>query len=68
MAENSKAFDAITFKTVLSKLNDLGFSKGYLKWTIDYLTGRKHFVQVDDKKSNCCDVSFGVSDGPKMQT
>ena len=66
MADYSKAFDTIKFRTVLSKLNDLGFSKDYLKWTVNYLTGRKHFVQVDDKKSNCCDVSFGVTQGSIM--
>ena len=63
MADYSKAFDTIRFKTVFSKLNDLGFLKDYLKWIIDYLTGRMHFVQVDDKRSNCCDVSFRVPQG-----
>ena len=67
MADYSKAFDTIKLKTVLSKLDDLGFSKDYLRWTIDYLTGRKHFVQVDDKKSNCWDVSFGVPQGSIMR-
>ena len=66
MADYSKAFDTIKFRTVLSILNDFGFSKDYLKWTVNYLTGRKHFVQVDDKKSNCCNVSFGGPQGSIM--
>ena len=41
LADFSKAFDTIKYKTVLKKLGLLGFSKDYLKWTIQYLTGRK---------------------------
>ena len=52
LADFSKAFDTIKYKTVLKKLGLLGFSKDYLKWTIQYLTGRKHFVQIDDNKSS----------------
>ena len=60
LADFSKAFDTIKYKTVLEKLILLGFSKEYLKWTIQYLSGRKHFVQVDDKMSELCMVSFHI--------
>ncbi len=63
LADFSKAFDTIKYKTVLKKLGLLGFSKDYLKWTIQYLTGRKHFVQIDDNKSELCTVNFGVPQG-----
>ena len=40
VADFSKAFDTIKYKTVLKKLNYLGFSKSFLNWTIEYLTDR----------------------------
>jgi len=50
LVDFSKAFDTIKYKTFLKKLNLLGFSKDYLKWTIQYLTGRKHFGFVKAPK------------------
>ena len=66
LADFSKAFDTIKYKTVLEKLILLGFSKEYLKWMIQYLSGRKHFVQVDDKMSELCMVSFHIPQGSIM--
>ena len=43
LADFSKAFDTVKCKSVLSKLSALGFSKSHLKWTVNYLCGRKHF-------------------------
>ena len=63
LADISKAFDTIRYKTVIKKLSHLGFSQDYLKWTIQYLTGRKHYVQIDDKKSELCTINFGVPQG-----
>ena len=63
LADFSKAFDTIRYKTVLRKLSHLGFSNEYLIWTINYLSGRRHFVQVDDKISDRCNVNFGVPQG-----
>ena len=40
LADFSKAFDTIKYKTVLKKLNYLGFSMSFLNWTIEYLTDR----------------------------
>ena len=44
LADLSKAFDTIKYKTVLTKLNRLGFSNEYLTWTVNYLIGRRQFV------------------------
>ena len=66
LADLSKAFDTIRYKTILRKLSHLGFSKDYLIWTINYLSGRQHFVQTDDKVSDRCNVNFGVPRGSIM--
>ena len=62
----SKAFDTIKYKTVLKKLDYLGISKSFLNWTIEYLTDRRHFVQIDDKTSDRSRVNFGVPQGSIM--
>ena len=67
LTDFSKAFDTIKYKTVLKKLNYLGFSKSFLNWTIEYLTDRWHFVQVDDKTSDRRRVNFGVPQGSIMR-
>ncbi len=63
LADFLKAFNTIKYKTVLTKLSQLGFSNDYLKWTVNYLTERQHFVQIDDKTSCLCPVNFGVPQG-----
>ena len=52
IADFSKAFDTIDFKTVLRKLHALNFSKYYLIWITNYLTDRYQFVQINDRNSN----------------
>ena len=63
LADFSKAFDTVAYQTVLSKLHRLGFSKTSLKWIISYLTDRIQYVQVDDRFSDCVDVTSGVPQG-----
>ena len=63
LADFSKAFDTVDYETVLKKLHVLGFSKSFLRWVTDYLTGRKQFVQIDDRISKSADVAFGVPQG-----
>ena len=63
LADFSKAFDTINFKTVLKKLHRLNFSHGFLYWITSYLTNRFQYVQIDDKKSNLTPVCFGVPQG-----
>ena len=47
-------------------MSQLGFSKSYLEWTINYLCERGQFVQVDDKRSNSFNMNFGVLQGSIM--
>ena len=62
-ADYSKAFDTVHFSTALKKMHRLGFSGSFLKWMINYLTDRRHFVQIDDRHSNMAHVAFGVPQG-----
>ena len=62
-ADYSKAFDTVQFKSVLIKMHNLGFSKEFLLWMVDYLTGRRQMVQIDDRKSDMATVEFGVPQG-----
>ena len=66
LADSSKAFDTVKYRSVLEKMNVLGFSKSYLKWTVNYLCGREQFVQIDDRISKPVSISFGVPQGSIM--
>lgn len=66
LADFSKAFDTVKYKSVLTKLNALGFSKSFLEWSVNYLTGRVQFVQIDDRQSKSSEVNFGVPQGSIM--
>ena len=59
-ADYSKAFDTFQFRSVVTKIHDLGFSRRFLLWIIDYLTQRKQLVQIDDRRSETAEVEFGV--------
>jgi hypothetical protein len=48
LADLSKAFDTVSYSSILGKLHSQGFSKEYLKWFTSHLTGRRQFVQIDD--------------------
>ena len=61
-ADYSKAFDTVHFITALKKMDCLGFSGSFLKWMIN-LSDRRHFVQIDDRRSDVAHVSFGVPQG-----
>lgn len=63
MADFSKAFDTVAYGTVLKKLHKQEFSKSFLTWIVNYLTGRKQFVQIDGNSSDTTDVTFGVPQG-----
>ena len=60
MADFSKAFHTVAYETVLQKLHQFGFCKHTLKWFASYLSERKQFVQIDDRKSREFEVTFGV--------
>ena len=63
LADFSKAFDTVFFKTTLNKFYKLGFSKNYLKWLISYLSDRTQFLQIDDTKSHLKLSQFGIPQG-----
>ena len=63
LADFSKAFDTVCFKTTIKKFYKLGFSKDYLKWLLNYLSGRTQFVQIDDTKSCLKSSQFGIPQG-----
>ena len=58
-----KAFDTVNYSTVLRKLHVIGFSRTSLNWVMNYLTSRKHFVQINDKQSDLASARFGVPQG-----
>ena len=63
LADFSKAFDTIDYKTLIHKMHALHFSNCFLKWLLSYLDDRYQFVQVDDKASELKLTTFGVPQG-----
>ena len=63
LADFSKEFDTVCFKTVITKLHHLGFSKNVLEWLANYLCGRRQYVQIDDRKSSPVFSEFGIPQG-----
>ena len=63
LADFSKAFDTIDYKTLIYKMHALKFSNSFLKWLLNYLDNRHQFVQVDDKMSELMLTKFGVPQG-----
>ena len=63
IADFSKAFDIICFRTTLLKLHKLGFTKPSLKWLLSYLCDRRQFIQIDDKSSSCQTIAFRIPQG-----
>ena len=59
-ADNSKDFDTIDFYALIQKMHSFNFSKGFLYWTMNYLTFRQHFVQIDTHFSTLLASEFGV--------
>ena len=59
----SKAFDNIQFRSVVSKMHSLGFSKYFLLWMTDCLTQRRQLVQIDDRRSDMATMEFCAPQG-----
>ena len=58
-SDYSKAFDTVSFSTIFTKLNKIGFNRKALLLMANYLTDRKQFVQIDDKVSSFGTCLFG---------
>ena len=63
LADLLKAFDTVCFKTLVTKLNKLNFSKSFCKWPMNYLCNRSHYVQIDDRKSSVINNQFSIPQG-----
>ena len=63
LADFSKPFDTIDYKTLLYKMHALKFSNSFLKWLLNYLDNRQKFIQVDGKMSELVLTRFGVPRG-----
>ena len=59
-ADYSKAFDTVDHNTLVHKLYSLQFSHSLLHLINSYLTERKQFVQIDDKRLPLARVYYGV--------
>ena len=59
----SKAFDMVDHKTLLHKLHSLQFSHSSLHLMNSYLTQRKQFAHIDDKRLPLARVYYGVPQG-----
>ena len=57
LADFSKAFDTIFVRNLITKMSKLGFSRGFLIWTLNYVMHRKQFVQIDDTCSEVKNVN-----------
>ena len=62
-ADYFKAFDTTDFYTLIQKIHSFSFSRDFLYWTMDYLTLRQHFVQIDAHLSTLLTSEFGVPQG-----
>ena len=51
LADFSKAFDTVDYKTLLRELHTIGFSGRLLYLFRDYLSNRQQLFQIDDKIS-----------------
>ena len=58
-----KAFDSICHKTMALKLQASGMSGNLYNLIIDYLSGRKQYVEIEGQRSTEADVRFGVPQG-----
>ena len=63
LADFSKAFDTVDYRTLLAELHAIGFSEKLLYLFKDYLSNRHQLVQIDDKTSEMLQVNFGVPQG-----
>ena len=63
MAYYNKAFDKLTFSTLIKKWKMLKFSNSFIDMIIGCLSDYQQFVQIDDRKSPNRHIKFGVPQG-----
>ena len=63
MADYSKAFDTVDYKTLTEKLHQVSFSKNAKLLLRSYLSNRTQFVQIDTNASTRLPISNGVPQG-----
>lgn len=59
----AKAFDTVSIKILLRKLERIGIRGVALEWFKSYLTGRKQCTKVEDTTSKDRSTNFGVPQG-----
>ena len=59
----SRAFDLVSHEILISKLERYGFRGVPLDLLTSYLSGRKQYIKVNDKKSNSFILNVGVPQG-----
>ncbi len=59
----SKAFDCVSHRKLLRKLEFYGFRANALMWFESYLTGRSQYVSIRGKKSRSYNLTCGVPQG-----
>ena len=59
----SKAFDVINHDILLKKLNFWGIRGSANKWFLNYLSGRKQYVEIENTKSGYQNIICGVPQG-----
>jgi hypothetical protein len=62
----SKAFDQLNHRILLMKLSGYGFSTNYVKWVMDYLSGRTQYVSFNGHFSSSINVTSGVPQGSHL--
>ena len=63
LCDLSKAFDVISHKILIHKLNIYGIRGIVSKWLENYLSGRKQFVNINNKISMMSNITCGVPQG-----
>jgi hypothetical protein len=58
-----RAFETIDRSKLIEKLGKYGFGEGSLQLLNSFLSGRKQYVRVNNKKSDQIDVNIGVPQG-----
>ena len=66
MYDLSAAFDTVSHKSLLSKLEIYGFYKMALKWMKSYLEARKQNVTVSEEMSTTQDMNIGTPHGGRL--